>query len=190
MLSLSTRLTVVGAVGLGVGAEDAAPAGDLDLGGVDVARVPGVGEPDAALGVHGQVVGSVEGMPFDVVGGNGGGAVGVEAHDGPPAGAAAEETPGGVMGQAVGAVGALAPDGNLVGLRVYPHDAAGRDVGKQQLLAVPDGPLGDAPHGLAQQLKFPTHNRTPALIYGLKEAGKRRDFSTRQTVDGQSAGLH
>ena len=119
------------------------------------------------LGVHRQVVGGVQGLAVKAVGDYGGRAVGVEADDGAAAGAAAEKVALGVVGQAVGAVGSLAPNGDLVGAGVDAQDAAGRNVGEQQLFAVPDRPLGHPAQGLGQQFESPGHSSTPGKFGGL-----------------------
>ncbi len=151
----------VAAVGLGGGAEHGAESRLFDLRCVDVGGVPGVGEPDASLAVHGQVVGGVQFVAVETVGDDHVISVGVEAQDGAAAGAATEELPIGVVGQAVGAVGSLAPDCDLVGLGVAAVDTAGGDVGKEQVFAVPDGSFGNAAVGFVEQLETPTHGRVP-----------------------------
>ena len=116
----------------------------LDLVGVDVAGVPGVGEPDAALSVDGEVVGGVERHAVEIVGNGDHAAVGVKADDGASVLAAAEEPAIGVEGEAVGAVGVLAEYRKFPGRGIVSVDPAGVDVGEQDHLAVPGGAFGDA----------------------------------------------
>ncbi len=70
------------------------------------------------MAVDGQVVGGIQLVAIEPVCDDNIVAVGVEAQDGPAAGAAAEELSFLVVSQAVGAVGAFAPDRYLVGLVV------------------------------------------------------------------------
>ena len=65
------------------------------------------------------------------------------------------------MGQAVGAVGAFPPDGDLVGLVVAAGDSAGRYMGEKLIVAVPYGAFGNAAVGFVKQLKTPTHRVVP-----------------------------
>ena len=152
----------VAAVGLRVGPQHRAVVQFLHFAGVNVAGVPGVGEPDAASPVNSQVVGGVELLPVHPVGYGRVAAV-VKADDGPPAGAAAEEVAPVVEGQAVAVVGAAPRLGNSPGVGVITHNAAGGDVGKEDCLAVPDRALGNAAVGPAEQLKLilPSHLVVP-----------------------------
>ena len=143
----------VAAVGLGVGPQHRTVVQFFDLAGVDVAGVPGVGEPDAATAVDGQVVGSVKFLAVDPVGYRHDGIV-VKADDGAAPGTAAEEMAPAIEGQAVGVVGAGTGLGDGAGVGVVAQDAAGWDVGKEDGLTVPHRPLTDAAIGSNKQLEL------------------------------------
>ena len=112
--------------------------------GVDVSGIPGVGEPDAAPGVDGKVVGGVQRHAVQVVSDGYHAAIGVEADDSAAILAAAEQAALRVEGQTVGAVGVFAEHRELAGLWVVGIDPAGVDVGEQDDFAVPGGAFGDA----------------------------------------------
>ena len=154
----------VGAVGLGVGPNHRAVVQLLHLAGVDVAGVPGIGEPDAPQPVHGQVVGSVQLLAVQPVGNGCGGAVGVEPDNGPAARAAAVEVAPSVVGQAVGVVGALPAGRDPAVGRVVLHDPAGGNVGEIDGLTVPHGALADAAVGPDDQLELPTHRKLLSVM--------------------------
>ena len=134
---------MIGPVGLGYGAQHGAMVQLFHGAGVNVAGVPGVGEPDAAQGVNGQVVGGVQRHAVQVVGNGGSAAVAVEADNGPPVLAAAEEVALGVKGEAVGEVGVFAEHGKRARAGVVGVDAAGVDVGEKHRFPVPGGAFGN-----------------------------------------------
>ena len=131
-----------GTVGLRIGAEDRVMVQHLARTGVDVDCVPGVAQPYPALTVDRQIVGGVEGHAIQAVHDGSRGAIGFKAHNGPSPGAATVQTAFCVEGQAIGVVGVFTEHGAGPGLRVIAQNAAGRDMGKQQRLAIPGGPLG------------------------------------------------
>src|SRR5918999_1421651 len=99
-----------------------------------MATVPGVGEPDPSFPINRQVVGGVQLFPVQPVSNYGSLSVGVEAHNRPPAGAAAIQPALSVKCQTIGVVSVAAPQAKLVGARVIPHNAAGAYVSKQHRL--------------------------------------------------------
>src|SRR4029453_19581445 len=82
-----------GPVGLLVGAQDRVTARYLLLAGINIARIPGVTEPDAALAVNGQVVWGVEWLAVQPIHNGRRRAIGLEGHNGPSARAPAVQTP-------------------------------------------------------------------------------------------------
>ena len=72
-----------GVVRLRIGAQDRIMVQHLVLTGGDVASIPGVAKPDAALAVDGQIVRGVQGHTVEGVYNGGGAAIGLETYDGP-----------------------------------------------------------------------------------------------------------
>src|SRR5262245_59849358 len=81
----SHTLAHPGPVWLGVGAQDRVTARYLLLAGHDVARIPGITEPDAALAVNRQIVWGVEWLAVQLIHNGRRRAIGLEAHNGPSA---------------------------------------------------------------------------------------------------------
>src|SRR2546429_317876 len=71
-----------GPIGLGVGPQDRVTARYLLLAGIDIASVPGIAEPDAALAVNGQVVRGVEWLAVQAIHDGRCRTIGLEAHNG------------------------------------------------------------------------------------------------------------
>ena len=94
-----------GTIGLRVCPQDRITARYLPLAGSDVASVPGIAEPDAALAVNGQVVRGVEWLAVQAIHDGRCRTIGLEAHNGSSPRAAAVQTAFRVESQTIGVVG-------------------------------------------------------------------------------------
>src|SRR5262245_35442915 len=101
------------------------------------AAAKGIGEPDTSFAVDRQVIGPVMTAPIQPVGQRRHVAVRLKAGDAMLPRLAPVEAALRIEHQAVGTVRAGAELGTYASVGIIPHDAAPRDMGEQESLAVP-----------------------------------------------------
>src|SRR5688500_10096382 len=115
-----------------------------------------IGKPDAPLPVDCQIVGRVDELAvYPVRKRRDGLAVFLKARNTPPAALAAVQVTLQVKAKAIGQVGAGEVLGHLLRFRVEAKDTVGFDMGEQDRVTIPDGPLRGAVERAGNQLKLP-----------------------------------
>src|SRR5574341_157157 len=125
------------------------------------ATAKGVGEPDTSLAVYRQIIGPIVAVPLQPVRQLRHPAVRLEAGDAVIPRLAPIETALGIEHQPVGAVRPGTEFCARAGMRIIPHDAVARDMGKQQGLTVPGRSFRGTPIGASDQFEFPIHKLSP-----------------------------
>src|SRR3990172_3334609 len=117
----------------------------------------GVRKPDTPFAVYRQIVAPVATPPIELVGQLRHAAVRLKAGDTMLPGLASVKAPLRIEHQAVGGMCPGAELPAFTSTRVISHDAIPRDMGEQQSLAVPGGPLRGATIRPGKQLENPIH---------------------------------
>ena len=112
--------------------------------------VAGIGEPDGAVGMHGEIVGSVEMLALERVHEDGDGSVVLRAREAAGVVFAGEQAALAVAIVAVAVVGGATERGDFAGVGVVAQDAVVGNVAPEKIVAIaePDGAFGPARAGV------------------------------------------